>query len=153
MFACAAPASHADSLAREAAVLSRCTVRDFDVLEHKGGGSNGAVFLARCNNRDNPFWAWKVYALKMSYNYGGLTSAGLVSRFQGEYVRFQGLAAARAARAAVGHRDGLVVYHHHFPDEVPEIILGLLPPETQGLLRSTAGGTKALSGSIHTDHF
>ena len=124
----ASVSSYADSLAREAAVLQHCRIIDFDVLEYKGGGCNGAVFLARCNNRNNPFWAWKVYAIKMVYNYGGLTSAGLTSRFQGEFMRFDGLKAARAAHATAGHKNGLVSYHSVFTDRIPESIVELLKP-------------------------
>ena len=36
----------------ETAVLQNCRIIDFDVLEYKGGGCNGAVFLARCNNNN-----------------------------------------------------------------------------------------------------
>ena len=42
-------------MARETAVLQNCRIIDFDVLEYKGGGCNGAEFLARCNNNNRHY--------------------------------------------------------------------------------------------------
>ena len=102
----------------EAMVLSLCRIGHFELLRYLGGGSNGAVLLCKCTHPRHPF-PNKHYALKMVFNYGGLTSGGIRSRFEAEFDLF----------GSLGGHARLVKFWGSFVDAIPDVIADMLPED------------------------
>ena len=74
------------------------------------------------------------------YNYGGLTTRGVRSKFEPEFMLFESLAPARAACATNGLPDGIVQYHGCFSGVVPPAMLSLLGESTVKMMKESSPG-------------
>jgi serine/threonine protein kinase len=116
--------AQAENELREMHMLSvGISARDFEFLSLAGNGSNGAVFIAKCKRREFPF-PEKLYAVKMVFNFGHLSTASRKNQYEAEFTLYTSLKPSPFIVRSFGM----------FHGEVPRVALEFLPPHTQTLL-------------------
>lgn len=112
---------------KDCEVLKCCTVYEFEPSTRLGAGDFGSVLLVHCKNTKlaNP---GKLYALKVMYNYAGLTTKGVRSTFEVEFLQYQ----------KFPPHPNIVRCWHCFTNPIPIAVSCLIPqPAWEEMLKAT----------------